>query len=381
MKRAVLDERIKANMENSLHPIPDEVRRRIDDTLNRLPHDPTHERRHRLRMGKAAAGFVACLLLAFSIIALSKSTFADAIKPWVHSIFSWMGDRGLASGKNDSGGTVLPVLAQKEDQGYILKIHETRFDGMRLSLSYSLEKKDNVMSKDVHVIPDFKLDATIKQLDPAVLKSDSGGVLNQGKAGIVNYFFQGKLPEKFKLLVHVPALGVMDTSTDAAGQQTVQGNWDFAVDIQQTGNGVASEIYQESAARDFQQVRFNVVQARFSDTASEWKLHWEIPQSMIAANQKAEKTFYGIKYLIKAEGQPLNIVTSLDSSRIKDRKLPEDQWSQLKDARLYAEPIPKEAKKVIIVPVLMKFPVHPEDGDYTEQELDQLAVEVAVNRN
>ncbi|MDR0271491.1 DUF4179 domain-containing protein [Paenibacillus sp.] len=380
MKRSVLDERIKGNMHKSLRPIPDEVRRRIDETLDELPHDRAHRRRDGVRMGKVVAGFAACVLLALSITVLSKSTFADTIKPWVHSIFSWMGDGGLVSDKNDSEGTMLPVLAQIEDKGYILKIHETSFDGMRLSFSYSLEKKESVWSKDVHVIPDFKLDAAIKQLDPAVLKSDSGGVLNQGKAGIVNYFFQAKLPQKFKLQVHVPVLGVVDTNSDTAGQQMVLGNWDFAVDIQQTGGDIASDILQESAAREYQQVRFGVVQSRFSDTASEWKLHWETPWSLIEANRKAEKTSYGIRYLIKADGKPLNIVTSMNSSRIKDRKLPENQWSQLEDVCLYSEPVPTEAEKVMIVPVLMKFPVHPEDGDYAEQELDQLAVEIPVNR-
>ncbi|UVI32027.1 DUF4179 domain-containing protein [Paenibacillus spongiae] len=369
MKRSLLDIRIKERLHVHGSVVPGEVKARIDQTLEGLPHGKRRRKRSRSSSYKWAwvAGIV---LVAGSVLAVNGNTFADTVKPFLQSIFASMGDKGVSDRPNQKE---LPVLLSKEDKGYTLQIHEVQYDGMRLSFSYSLAHKDGIPQQD-YVKPVFQLDSSVKKIAPGVLNSDSGALWGENKIGIVNYFFDRDVPDPFPLKINVPQIAV--SGSDAVVKQMVTGNWSFEIKEDKSGD-VTERTYDGSYTVKKDDVQFGVVKSRMAASAVIWSLHMELPRNLYREDPDFN---YGMKYEVTyGDGLMLGTITSSSASKVEGRSLPEEKWTEIRDIRLFTEPVPEGVKAVTVVPVLMVYPKTDKAGEYSEKPLQQLAVKIPLS--
>jgi len=376
VKQYPIDEQLKSKLSAQGVVISREVKERIDLTLRSLPEQSIHTNPRRLSRFRIAwiSIAAACCMVVFSVFAMNQSTFADQVKPWIQSIFGWMGDKGLSSNPvSQPHRSELPVLVEKEDQGYILRVHEASFDGMRLSFSYSLGKTDGELPKETFAIPSFQLDDSIRKLDPQVVKSDSSAPLDSEKVGIVNYFFTAEIPDQLHLLVHVPEIVLTDGLP--TGQSVKRGDWGFALEIARSGTGV-QKSNRAAYTHEWNKISIGVDRIRQSAHAAEWHVNLKLPRSKVDEVMRLDRVRYGLKYnIVLPSGMLLASVTETGSSRIEDRTLPRAQWMHEEQRRIWTEPVPAGVALVKIVPVLMTF-----NGEAsTEKELTSLQVEVPLD--
>ncbi|WP_410771743.1 DUF4179 domain-containing protein [Fontibacillus sp. BL9] len=372
------DEWMKKSFERLRGSVPDPVRDTIERTLNELDFQPPRRVRRptKIRAAKAIVLATGTFLILACLLFAESNTFADTLKPWLRSIFMNMGDRGLSVTETKGD---LPILAEATDQGYTLRIHEVVFDGLRLTFSYSLNAVAG-FQKSQTVSPSFQLDPEFKASLPPVLMSDSGGSWEDGKVGIVNYYFNGNIPDRFMLKMRVPQLAITDTgavSSDLPGQ-VLSGNWNFALQVEKKGSVKASD-YGDDYLKTSEGVTFQAINARSAPRSSEWNLRLEYPAKWDEANVYNEKYRYGLKFKILAgpEQEELIIVTQSSKGGIMDRTLPREQWVRRSDYVLFTEPVPEQSTSVTIIPVLMKFPLD-ENQSYTEQQIDSLTIELPL---
>ncbi|MBM7565019.1 hypothetical protein JOC55_001964 [Paenibacillus sacheonensis] len=316
-----------------------------------------------------------CAIAGSLLFAAGSSSFADAFKPIIHSIFTWKGDKGLSGDGSgaQSAASELPILAERESNGYILRIHEAKYDGLRLSFSYSLVGAGKQDGRKLYITPAFQLDSKIKKLDPGMLKSDSGAKWGEDRVGIVNYFFDQDMPDLLELHVTVPQLAFMNGEDH--GQTTVPGDWSFQLDVRKTGS-VSSRLYGADNSVTEGGALFRATGSRNSPLASEWRLKWELPQQLV--DRYMESGRYRMKYSVQTDhGEVLSFVTEVTSHRIDDRTLPLAEQTYLEDIRLLAEPVASGTKTVTITPVLMDFP-ETEKEAYKEVILKQFSIVVPI---
>ncbi|XEC94481.1 DUF4179 domain-containing protein [Paenibacillus tarimensis] len=370
MNRPHIDQRIQERLK--LHrPVPAEINARIEHTLCSLQ---SYKRRSKRKIlySTAVAGITACVVLLSLTFAFNSNIYANSVKPFLQSVFGIMGDNGLAEA---DGNKELPVLTEKEYAGYTLRIHEVQFDGLRLSFSYSLSSSTDI-PRQLYVLPDFQLDTSVKQVIPNILKSDSGGVWEDGKIGIVNYFFAGQVPDLLQLKVNVGKLAFING--DSEGQETVSGDWSFELDVQKQGD-VREQTYNEEKKSTEDNALFRVIGSRLSPGATEWNLYWELPLAFIAKIENNRLAGYGMKYNIMYDGdKQLVVITRMSSSQIIDKSLPHEDWIQAESIRLLTEPVPEGVQSVKVVPVLMVFPLGDQDQEYSERPLTQFEIEIPI---
>ncbi|MCQ6558396.1 DUF4179 domain-containing protein [Paenibacillus mendelii] len=371
MKRTMLDIRIKERLGVQGSQIPGEVKARIEQTLEGLPQERRRKKRSSISFYKWA-WLAGIMLVSGSVLAASSSTFADAMKPLLQSIFASMGDKGVSERADQKE---LPILASKEDKGYTLRIHEVQYDGLRLSFSYSLSHKDGI-PQEYYVKPAFQLDNSMKKMAPGVLNSDSGALWGDNKIGIVNYFFDRPVPDRLPLQINVPQIAV--SGSDAIMKEMVSGNWSFEIEAVKSGT-IAEKTYDDSYTVKQDDVQFGVTQSRTSANAAVWNFHLELPRKLYAAHMEDEHYSYGLKYEVSYGNElKLGVITSSGSSRIADRSLPEDHWVEVKDIRMFTEPVPKGVESVTVVPVLMTYPKTDKGEAYSEKPLQQFAVKIPL---
>lgn len=374
--------------------VPTEVKDRIEATLSELDSTVMNQplmnryRKRNRRINRTGYRIVTllagtCLLFSSLWFINNGSSFADQLKPWIQSIFAKIGDSGLADIYPDEGGNLvtnaeLPLLSEIEDQGYTLRIHETMYDGMRLSFSYSLLSNSELFPSQ-YVIPSFQLDPEFKKIAPSALKADSGGNVEDGKIGIVNYYFANELPEEFTLKIQVPKLGIQSTDEDTP-YNIVTGNWNFEIPIIKQGS-VTQNNYGEKYTRSSTGVTLQAIKSRLASHSSEWNFQLEYPDEWARRNtfDEDEEFTYGLKFkLLTDHNSELSLITRSDHSEKIDRSIPMDQWMRRTNVQLFTEPVPTGVSSVTVVPILMKFP-RIGDGEYSEQAIHELTLELPVS--
>lgn len=374
--------------------VPTEVKNRIEATLSDLdstvanPPSMNRQRKPNRRIYRTRYKIITllagtCLLISSLWFINNGSSFADQLKPWIQSIFAKFGDSGLADIYPDEGGNLvanadLPLLTEIEDQGYTLRIHESMYDGMRLSFSYSLLSNSELFPSQ-YVIPSFQLDPEFKKTAPSAIKADFGGNVEDGKIGIVNYLFASELPEDFIIKIQVPKLGIQSMDEDTP-YKIVTGNWNFEIPITKQGS-VTQNKYGDKYTRSSTGVTFQAIQSRLASRSSEWSFQLEYPDEWARKNAfgENEEFTYGLKFkLLTDQNSELSLITRSDHSKIVDRTIPMEQWMLRTNVQLFAEPVPVGVSSVTIVPILMKFP-RISDEEYSEQAIDELTLELPVS--
>ncbi|GMK37881.1 hypothetical protein PCCS19_09350 [Paenibacillus sp. CCS19] len=380
-------------------PIPDAVRRRIDETLVELVGDtaaqhnmPTtfdavHEEqqdaaaelpsprraiRSTHRMRRLALAIVFLLLSASVWIASSPQT-VESMKPYLSSIFGWIGDEGVRQHLTVQNTGELPILAEVKNNGYILRIHEAFYDGLQVSFSYTFRKEQGEIPKGDYVIPDFQLAPSTKSLLGYTYKFDHGGLYDGYEAGVVKYFVQKKLPDTFTLAINVPKFGVQHS--DERPYSVIPGDWGFELPL--SGIDHSRTIQRDKPLRaEHEKNSFEVVRLRMSDTAAEWHLKLQIPllrhQAML---QQGEFLHYRIQ---DEKGKALELTGEWGASHNTDRPInatPDSAY--VEDKWLYTPPVPS-GSTITIIPMIRTMVTVDGEPEWKETPIEGLTIRVPV---
>ncbi|MCI3923003.1 DUF4179 domain-containing protein [Paenibacillus sp. TRM 82003] len=321
-------------------PPPEAVRQRIDETLAALPEAPVGQRRIRrrkARLDRMAVGVVSAALLVAVAWFVLQPDAVQATKPMLHSIFRWIGDQGLMDRGTAPRATdmqALPIAAEASDQGYVLRIHEVSFDGLRLSVSYSIRGPKG--ETGTHVTPDFRWDEALPEGAAALLASDSGIVLDDGEAGIANAFVAGRTPERFTGMLRVERLMLESVE----GGVSIEGNWSVEFEVVRQGGPVADRLPNGPIAMRTDDARLQLLSIRSSDTATEWRLKLVQSYAKVSANQYDSSFRRSLDFRFSGpDGQSLAVLTKTKHGRVVDKTAPREEWQYEEELLAYTEPI------------------------------------------
>ncbi|WP_027086093.1 DUF4179 domain-containing protein [Cohnella panacarvi] len=375
-------------------PIPDAVRRRIDETLAALvgkaadgqdmmqggeqsKHDaatlpgrrPAARSPNRTR--RLAIAFV-LLLLSMSVWIASNPQTVKSMKPHISSIFGWFGDAGVKRNLPLQKTGDLPILAEVKNNGYILRIHEAFYDGLQVSFTYTFRKEQGEIPPGTYVIPDFQLAPSAKKLLGSTRKFDNGGLHEGYAAGVVKYFVQKKLPNSFDLEVNVPKFGMSEKDNYTVRK----GDWSFALPIKGEDHSRTVQ-WDEPLHAERERNSFDVVSLRMSDTAAEWRLRLQIP---LTARLDMVKQRESITYRIMDEdGNELEQTGVSKSGRDTDHGNPAPPDAlHIEDVLTHTPPI-RNGSTVTVVPVYRTMTEVNGQFEAKDAPMDELAIQVPVD--
>jgi len=375
-------------------PIPDAVRRRIDETLATLVGEaadkqdtmqgdrlstldeaapPSRRRTVRSpnRTGRLAIAF-AVLLLSMSVWIASNPQTVKSMKPHLSSIFDWFGDVGVKENLPLQKTGELPILAEVKNNGYILRIHEAFYDGLQLSFTYTFRKEQGEIPPRTFMIPDFQLAPSSKKMLGFTHKFDSGALHEGYSAGVVKYLVQKKLPDTFTLEVNVPKFGI-STKDDYTVRK---GDWSFALPMK--GEDHSRTVRWDKPLRAEQEKSsFEVVSLRMSDTAAEWHLRLQIPLAMRLGMIKDRES---IEYrIIDEDGKILERTGEWTSGRDTDHSQPTPPDAlYIADVMTHTPPI-RSGSTVTVVPMYRTITKVNGEFETVDTPMNELAIQVPVN--
>lgn len=368
MSRTQWETRLTETLRARRTSVPADVHQDIEGMLASLPErgelPRRRSRRRQAGLATAAAGMAAILLLFFA----GSSSFAETVKHKLQSIFWASGDPALMQGGIADRET---ALAEAADKSYALRIHEAMYDGQRLSLSYSVSQPGGI-PRSRWVRPDFRLDAATKAAYPGILFTDSGGLQEGVKTGIVNYYFTGKAPERFTLKVAVPGMAVFD---DPAQQKVISGDWSFELPIEKTGQ-TTKELGGLPAAADGD-VRFQAKQVRVASNSTLWRLYWEYPSKLLPNALDDDAPRYDVIYDIEADDRKLTAALNEKSGGRLRQAGDYVEGFNYAAATLVTEQLPQGVRDVTITPVLREWSKDAKAG-YTEKPLTDFVLRMHV---
>ncbi|MBO7748960.1 DUF4179 domain-containing protein [Paenibacillus sp. MWE-103] len=371
MKRTDWDGRLAAKLRVDSQAVPTDIHKDIEQVLAGLPERTKMPRRGRtpLRRSWIAAVTVIAVLVSAMLLFNDTNSFAAALKARLHSIFVESGDPALMSvnESNEMGN-----LAERTDHGYTIRIHEAMFDGQRLSVSYSVSHPGGI-PKSLWVRPAFQLDESIKQAFPGLISTDSGGIRDDTKIGIVNYYFVGAAPppDELTLKVDVKGIALFD---DPAKQQILPGDWSFQIPVVKQGRKL-QDIASLPTVAD-KNVSFEVKQVRLGTKSTLWRLNWIYPSKLQPDPLVKGNPRYTMRYVITASGHELTSVMEVTNSGRykKDGQLVDGM--NYEGVTLVTEQLPDEANEVTITPILRKWDSMPASSGFIEIPLKSFAVKV-----
>lgn|GEM_PF-1197294 len=379
-------------------PIPDVVRRRIDATLVELvgdtsaqhdmtlAYDTVHDARQDAsaelpsprraarttrRMRRLALAII-FLLLSTSVWIASNPQTVESMKPYLSSVFGWIGDSGVKQHYSALKSGELPILAEVKNNGYILRIHEAFYDGFQVSFTYTLNNERGEIPDEEYVIPDFQLAPSMKQLLGNTHKFDHSSTYQGFRAGVVKYFVQKKLPDSFTLAINVPKFGVQ--YQDDRPYTVIRGDWSFELPVK---NEDHTRIVQwdKPLLAEHEKNSFEVVRLRMSDTTAEWHLRLQIPISMRSDKSRPP---LNLQYRIKnEEGKVLYTTGQWSSGRNTDTP-PTDDSSYIEDIWLYTPSI-SSGDTVTVVPVITTLTKVDGKTEHKETPLEGLSIKVPID--
>lgn len=365
MKRTEWDERMAETMRKELSAVPTEAHRAIEELLARLPERGRTTRRSKRSWTLLASALI--VLIGAATVFSGNSSFAKTVKQKLHSIFSEIGDPAL----QEEGRQEMGVLAERTDKSYTLKVHETIYDGQRLSISYSVSKPDGI-AESLWVQPIFQLGASMKAETPGLIGTDSGALRGQEKIGIVNYYFTGNAPEAFMLDVEVSEIAVFEDPSD---QNLLPGDWSFRIPVEKQGEpAVEIEDLPTAAAQD---VLFEARQVRLASRSTLWKLAWEYPGDLLPNAFDDNAPRYGMRYVIQAGGKEMTIAMTSQNGGNLTKGEPGKSGIRYSEITLVTEQIPQGAAEATITPVLTAWN-QDGDADYTETPLESHVLKVRL---
>lgn len=376
-------------------PIPNSVRRRIDETLAALVGEAAYEqdlmqgdeqnhhdaavvpsRRQTLRSPrrmKRLALAIAFLLLSTSVWVASSPQTVESMKPYLSSIFGWIGDKGVKENLPLQTSGEMPILAEVKNNGYILRIHEAFYDGLQVSFSYTFRKEQGDIPTGDYVIPDFQLAPSTKSLLGYTYKFDHGGLFDGYEAGVVKYFVQKKLPDTFTLAIHVPKFGVQHS--DERPYSVIPGDWGFELPL--AGIDHSRTIQWDKPLRaEHEKNSFDVVRLRMSDTAAEWHLKLQIPLSKHQAMlEQGEFLHYRIQ---DEKGKALELTGEWGASHNTDRPInatPDSAY--IEEKWLYTPPVPS-GTTITVIPMIRTMVTVDGEPEWKETPFERLTIQVPV---
>ncbi|PWW05252.1 hypothetical protein DFQ01_105236 [Paenibacillus cellulosilyticus] len=374
-------------------PIPDAVRRRIDETLASLVGDsaikhgtgqvddkqnqnivevPSRRKAvFSLRRTRRLALAITFLLLSTSIWIASNPQTVDSMKPYLSSIFGWIGDEGVKQNLQLQQSGELPILTEVKNNGYILRIHEAFYDGLQVSFTYTFRKEQGEIPTGDYVIPDFQLTPSAKSVLGYTYKFDHGGLYDGYEAGVVKYFLQKKLPETFTLAINVPKFGVQHS--DGRPYTVIQGDWSFELPI--TGVDHTHTVKWDNPLRaEHENHSFEVVRLRMSDTAAEWHLKLQIPfMRKQAMFEQGEYVHFRIQ---DEKGKELEGTGEWSTSHHTERP-PTPDSAYIEDAWLYTPPVPS-GSTITVIPMIRTMATVNGEPEWKETPLEGLTMQVPV---
>ncbi|MBD3921841.1 hypothetical protein H8B09_23980 [Paenibacillus sp. PR3] len=370
-------------------PIPDVVRRRIDETLVELvgdastaddivqdgPEQPLRRRAsHSTHRLKRLALAIVFLLLSTSVWIASNPQTVESMKPYLSSIFGWIGDKGVKDNLPLQTTGELPILAEVKNNGYILRIHEAFYDGLQVSFTYTFRKEQGDIPSGTYVMPDFQLAPSAKKLLGSTNKFDHGGLYDGYEAGVVKYFVQKKLPDSFTLEVNVPKFGI-DTMDNPGNYTIRKGDWSFALPIK--GEDHSHTVQWDKPLRAEQEKNsFEVVKLRMSDTAAEWHLRLQIPLRM-RESMSDEKQYLSYK-IIDEDGNMLEPSGESTKGHNTDNTYPTTaDAAYIEDVLTHTPPI-RSGTIITVIPMTRTITTVDGKPEWKETPLEGLTIKVPV---
>lgn len=382
-------------------PLPDVVRRRIDETLVELVgnttaqyddtttafdavHDADHAKQQDAaaelpspRRAARATGRMRRLALAIVFLLLSTSVWiasnpqtVESMKPYLSSIFGWIGDPGVKQNYSEQNSGELPILAEVKSNGYILRIHEAFYDGLQVSFTYTLSNEQGEIPDEEYVIPDFQLAPSMKQLLGNTHKFDHSSKYQGYRAGVVKYFVQKKLPDSFTLAINIPKFGVQ--YKDNRPYTVIRGDWSFTLPIKNEDR-TRTVQWDKPPLAEHEKNSFEVVRLRMSDTTAEWHLKLQIPIAMRGNLSDP----LNLQYRIMDEDGKVLVTTGEWSTGRNTDTPPTHDSSYIEDMWMYTPPIPS-GTIVTVVPVSITMTKVNGELERKETPLEGLSIKVSV---
>lgn len=368
MKNNELDERLTKALSPRLNQMPLQLKDEMEELLDHLPARGKLKPRKWTSIKIAAASLI--LLITFGSAALlSSPSLAEAIKLKWQSIFQESGDPALIT---ETGGNDMTVLKEITDVGYTMRIHETMFDGMRLSFSYSISRKEGLSSLS-WVEPRFDLNESVAESYPGIVMTDHSKAQDDYKTGIVSYYFTNQSPDELMLKMDVRSI----TIHDSTGQtETIAGDWSF--ELPMVKSGIVSETFAKmpnQIQRDG--VLFKINRIRTAERSTLWEFHWEFPEELRPNSLSDDEPSYDVHYQIAVDGNTVEH-TALDSKengrvKINDKLVPGRYYST---HTLVTEQLPISFKKIVVTPILRTWTKNSVSGlwGFTEKTLADFSI-------
>ncbi len=354
-----LDDRFVRALSPDQNQMPPELKEEVEALLLRLPERTAIKPRKWTTIKIAAASLFLVLVLGGTAV-LSSPALAEAVKLKWQSIFEQSGDPALIPEIKENE---MDVLTEVTDAGYTLRIHEAMYDGIRLTLSYSLSHAEGIPAYS-WADPQFTLDKSLDQSYPGIVMADSSKAWGEQKTGFIQYYFTGQAPDEFMLKMDLRSILIHDSSNR---EETVEGDWSFELPFTKNGN-VSDTIVKIPEPIQHDKIMFKIDYIKTAERSTAWKLRWEYPQELRpdAFNDYAPR--YEIQYQIMVDGHALERFNLNDSAggRLKTNDKPVT-GRYYAEHTLVTEALPQAFKKIVVTPVLHARTKDKETGLWNEK--------------
>jgi hypothetical protein len=355
-----LDDRFVRALSPDQNQIPPDLKEEVEALLLRLPERNAIKPRKWTTMKIAVASLFLVLVLGGTAV-LSSPALAEAVKQKWQSIFEQSGDPALIPEIKENE---MDVLTEITDAGYTLRIHEAMYDGIRLTLSYSLSHAEGIPTYS-WADPQFTLDESLDQSYPGIVMVDSSKARGEQKTGFVQYYFTGQAPDEFMLKMDLRSILIHDSSNR---EETVEGDWSFELPFTKNGN-VSDTVVEIPEPIQHDKIMFKIDYIKTAERSTAWKLRWEYPQELRpdAFNEYAPR--YDIQYQIMVDGHALERFKLNNSAggrlKINDKPVTGRYYAE---HTLVTEALPQAFKKIVVTPVLHTCTKDKETGIWSEKD-------------
>lgn len=367
-----LDDRFVRALSPDQNQMPPELKEEVEALLLRLPERNTIKPRKWTTMKIVAASLFLVLMVGGTAV-LSSPALAEAVKQKWQSIFEQSGDPALIPEIKENE---MDVLTEVADAGYTLRIHEAMYDGIRLTLSYSLSRAEGIPAY-FWADPQFTLDESLDQRYPGIVMADSSKAWGEQKTGFIQYYFTGQAPDEFMLKMNLRSILIHDSSNR---EETVEGDWSFELPFTKNGN-VSDTVVEMPEPVQHDKIMFKIDYIKTAERSTAWKLRWEYPMELLPNAFDDYAPRYDIKYQIMVDGQAVERLKLNNSAggrlKINDKPVPGRNFAE---HTLVTEALPQAFKKIEVTPVLNTRTKDKETGLWSEKVETLSAFSITADR-
>ncbi|PKM83357.1 MAG: hypothetical protein CVU89_00980 [Firmicutes bacterium HGW-Firmicutes-14] len=256
------DLKLKTLTNNSITHIPDNIRKRIDETLISLP----VKRPGTKKIRYIVAAVIILFSLTFGII-FTSPRIVEALKqiPVIGFIFEFIGDRGLQNASKK--GYAIPVNKSVIDNGINITITEVIFDEARLSVAY-LQESESAAGSTIGV--ELMFDG--RSLSGATGQS-SRPLDSTRLAGIIDFDTYEELPDKFNLKIKIDKVG------------NIQGNWEFNIPFSKSKAATEIKEFTPEVRTKYGKTELAIKKITFTSSATE--IDFELTEQLTGKSAKS----------------------------------------------------------------------------------------------